>query len=190
MTDEVWKAVVGFSDYEVSSQGRVRRSRPDRHGRMSRAPLTPALGNHGYHVVSLHKDARQVVRMVHRIVCEAFHGPAPSPVHQAAHGDGVRTNNLAANLRWATPAENNLDKHRHGTMRTGEAHHAIANPACMPRGGNHGNAKLTDEAVASIRADSRPQRVIAAEYGVAQSLISLIKNRKIWAHLAPEESDD
>jgi len=42
------------------------------------------------------------------------------------------------------------------------------------------NAKLDDDKVRAIRADPRLQRVIAAEYGVNQSLISRIKSLKNW----------
>ncbi len=50
---------------------------------------------------------------VHTLVCEAFHGPRPTPKHQVAHGDGDRLNNRASNLRWATPKENGADRIRH-----------------------------------------------------------------------------
>lgn len=46
-----------------------------------------------------------------------------------------------------------------------------------------GMAKLTDVKVLSIRADTRTQKEIAAEYGVDQSLVSYVKARKIWNHV-------
>lgn len=52
---------------------------------------------------------------VHRLVAIAFISDPPSPVHQAAHGDGVPGHNAAANLRWATPSENQSDRRTHGT---------------------------------------------------------------------------
>lgn len=51
------------------------------------------------------------------------------------------------------------------------------------RGDTHGMAKLTDAEISRIRADPRLQRVIAAEYDVGQSLVSMIKSRRIWAHV-------
>jgi len=51
------------------------------------------------------------------------------------------------------------------------------------KGEEHGAARLTAQQVLAIRADGRSQRVIAAAYGVAQSLISQIKSRKVWKHL-------
>ena len=45
---------------------------------------------------------------VHRIVCTAFNGPAPSPQHVVDHIDTNRQNNRPENLRWVTKTENLL----------------------------------------------------------------------------------
>jgi hypothetical protein len=58
---------------------------------------------------------------VHHLVLEAFVGPRPAG-HEAAHGDGDKTNNALANLRWATPKENAADRYRHGTVLFGTRH--------------------------------------------------------------------
>lgn len=52
------------------------------------------------------------------------------------------------------------------------------------QGERHPKHKLTDEQVRAIRLDPRLQREIAAEYGVAAPVISQIKSRKLWAHVA------
>lgn len=44
-------------------------------------------------------------------------------------------------------------------------------------------AKLTDVRVLEIRAASGKQREIAAEFGIHQTLVSMIKLRKIWKHI-------
>lgn len=44
-------------------------------------------------------------------------------------------------------------------------------------------AKLNKTKVQAIRADTRRQPTIAAEYGITQSLVSQIKRRVIWKHL-------
>lgn len=51
------------------------------------------------------------------------------------------------------------------------------------RGTDAGNSKLTDDLVRIIRADERSQRTIAAELGVDQTLISMVKLRKVWTHV-------
>jgi len=53
------------------------------------------------------------------------------------------------------------------------------------RGECHGKSKLTTSAILSIRADARFLRVIAADYGVSQSLIHAIRKGKVWRHLLP-----
>lgn len=43
---------------------------------------------------------------VHRAVCEAFHGPAPSPRHVVLHRNEDGTDNRPSNLKWGTQKEN------------------------------------------------------------------------------------
>lgn len=43
---------------------------------------------------------------VSRLVCEAFHGPAPFPRAVVMHLDDDQTNNTPGNLKWATQKEN------------------------------------------------------------------------------------
>ena len=56
-------------------------------------------------------------------------------------------------------------------------------PTIPPRGEACHCAKLTEQDIRSIRADTRVQRVIATAYGVTPSLISMIRNRRIWKHV-------
>jgi hypothetical protein len=43
---------------------------------------------------------------VHRLVCEAFHGPAPEGKNVVIHLDENALNNKPENLRWGTQKEN------------------------------------------------------------------------------------
>lgn len=76
----------------------------------------------GYRHVSV--KARTVG--VHRLVAEAFLGPSPSPGHYVNHKNGVKWDNRAENLEWATPSEN--QRHSFDVLgrkaRRGEAVHA------------------------------------------------------------------
>ena len=70
-----------------------------------------------------------------------------------------------------------------GTASDNMTDKALKGRGNAPRGESHSNAKLTATDIPLIRADTRFQRVIAAEYGVDQSIISDIKRRKYWAHI-------
>ncbi len=183
VTVEEWRQVADFPDYAVSSHGRVMRVCAGRR-RVTGRPLKPGLSGSGYQQVTLRRDGRSYSGRVNRIVCAAFHGPPPSRRHQAAHNDGDAKNNRADNLRWATPVENEADKRRHGTAAIGDRHWSVTQPEKRARGENHGLAKLTPDAVRAIRLDGRFQRTIAADYGVTQRVIWMIKAGKTWGHVA------
>lgn len=53
-----------------------------------------------------------------------------------------------------------------------------------PRGDGHSNSKLTRDAVLDIRSSSETQDALARKYSVAQSAISMARNRKTWRHVA------
>ncbi|MFC3697055.1 NUMOD4 motif-containing HNH endonuclease [Sphingobium xenophagum] len=180
-----WRPIPGFPDYIVSSNGDIVRIRKDIRGHsLSGAPLKSSPNKSGYHGLTLtNAGVRSSVR-VNRIVCEAFHGPAPSPKHHAAHNDGDRSNNSEGNLRWATAVENEQDKREHGTAGIGDRHWSKSQPEKRARGEGHGRAKLTAEDVRRIRLDGRKQREIAASFGVTQRVIWMVKAGKTWGHVA------
>lgn len=167
--EEEWRPISFTDDYAVSSLGRVKRLTGGR-GVTAGRVLKPIMHCHGYHFVSLCSDGVVQRVMVHRLVCEAFHGLRPDR-HEVAHGNGVRSDNRADNLRWATRRENLLDKVRHGTQWRGES---------AP------SAKLTERDVVAIRGRAgagEPQSKIAQEFGIVQNTVSLIHRRKIWSHV-------
>lgn len=181
--NEEWRSSPSFPEYEASSLGRVRRAKPDRYGRHAGRVMAVTKIAAGYTQCSLSTEAGRKKVLVHRLVCEAFHGVAPTAQHQAAHCDGDSANNRAANLRWATAKENEADKRTHGTIRQGERHHSFIRPECVARGSRVGTSKLTEAMVASIRADARARAEIAKEYGLCKSHVSEIRTRKVWRHV-------
>ena len=110
--------------------------------------------------------------MVHRLVCEAFHGAPPKGRNHVAHWDGVRDNNNVENLRWASPKENAEDRMRHGTAPIGE---------------QGPNGKLTDAIVLEIRRRYQPGygqlARLAREFGVTRTQILHIVKRRQWTHI-------
>jgi len=109
--------------------------------------------------------------LVHRIVCEAVHGPPPTPQHEAAHSCGRGHDGCVSrtHLSWKTPKENSADRVLHGTAPCGE---------------QNGYAKLTAADLVAIRsalaAGNTTQRQIAAQFGVSHGTISLIRHGRTW----------
>ena len=114
---------------------------------------------------------RGVSARVHRLVCLAFRGEAPSPEHEAAHLNGNPMDNRAANLAWKTKSGNEADKVGHETGN---------------RGSRHGMSKLTEDHVRELRAlaaSGEPQKDLAIRYNVSQTTISNILNGRTWGWL-------
>lgn len=128
-TDEEWRDIPDWEGlYQVSNLGRVR-GVPREHVRLGKGGkpatfrygyrlLKPGKKDTGYLLVVLSDvtNGRQKVAGVHRLVCEAFHGPRPSWEYEVAHGDHDRQNNIASNLRWATHGDNLRDSAAAGRM--------------------------------------------------------------------------
>lgn len=129
---EQWRPVVGYeSTYEVSNLGNVRRSGPaarNGNGRGGGARLGLHLKQHsvpgGYQVVQLWQDGRPKMRLVHRLVAEAFLGPVPEG-REVNHKDGNKRNNGNANLEYVTHSENNKHAYRTGLRQAKTEHLAV-----------------------------------------------------------------
>lgn len=111
------------------------------------------------------RDGR--TQYVARLLCRGEPEPGQT---QCAHNCGEAGCLNWNHLKWATPAENEADKERHGTVARGE---------------RHGSAKLTESKVREIRvlAGKFKQTELAKKYNVKPNTISQILNRKTWAHL-------
>jgi hypothetical protein len=113
----------------------------------------------------------------HRYVCRKAHGEPAEEKLVAAHNCGNRRCMNPNHLRWATYAENEADKHLHGTSLKGKPGRMI---------------KLTEEDLIAIRAlrGVKPQHEIAKEYGVHQVTISEIQTGKYgaWAGTGPKKA--
>jgi hypothetical protein len=178
-TDEEWRPVISYDGYyadvyEVSNRGRVRRK--DATCRYPAGYLLTLLlppGKYRYYHVMLTYRGKQALPFVHKLVCEAFHGPRP-PGHFVNHIDADKLNNDAVNLEWTTPLENT----RHA-VRLG----LLANRDIM--GEKSGKSKLTNIQVREIRmmAGTMSPAKIGKRYGVSGSTVDSIIKRKAWRHL-------
>ncbi len=159
-----WKTIPSWPRYEVSTSGMIRNIAS---GQLIRQRVRKV--GKGYVAVDLYgPPGTRTTVGVHILVCTTFHGPRPSPRHEAAHGDGNRANNYKCNLRWATRLENAEDKRKHDTMVRGERCNF---------------AKLNASQVQAILRDSRSNAAIAISFGVDRRTVGKIKAGKRWAHL-------
>lgn len=168
---EKWNPVPGYDgSYEVSDLGNVRsldRILTDGHRRSGRRLRFNRHHKNEYLSVQLCRQQVDERMSVHRLVLEAFVGPAP-PEHVAAHDNGDRADNRLVNLRWSTIADNHADKRRHGTLVHGE---------------RQWNSKLLAVQAVFIRnmLDAGcEQKPLAEAFGVARSAIGKIKTRAAW----------
>ena len=93
--DEVFRPIEGYERlYEVSNMGRVRSLK---YGK--KKILKPVMTKFGYLRVGLHKEGKQKLFFVHRLVTQAFI-PNPEGLPQINHIDEDKTNNVVDNLEW------------------------------------------------------------------------------------------
>ena len=115
MTDEVWKPVPSKEGIMASSWGRI--LLPPRVAKMPHGGERTYTPKPIYGVkTKSSKNARHEYMgiqnryfgnmKVHRLVCEAFHGPAPDESMVVIHLDENGLNNMRENLNWGTQKEN------------------------------------------------------------------------------------
>lgn len=147
---EIWKLVPSMPLIEASNFGRIRidarlvaskrELQPTqlRRGQILRGERTQS----NYRAIAIKVDGERKRIFVHRLVCEAFHGPIPDGDYTVDHLDGDRINNAPENLEWVTRAENSRRQNAAGRG--------------APKGEAHPIAKLTDyqsECVLRLRND-------------------------------------
>lgn len=102
----------------------------------------------------------------HRFAWIYKHGPVSDDTVICHKCDNPKCINVE-HLFAGTALDNVRDKIAKGRLRAA-------------KGDASGTAKLTSAQIEKIMADQRPQRLIAKEYDVSQSTISLVKTRKAW----------
>lgn len=171
LTHLTWKLSERFPAFEVSEFGDVRRVR-------TRKRISGKMDRDCYiRYILRDADGVRVDIAAHRLVLETFIGPAPSPDHVIAHGNGSRLNCHYSNLRWATVQDNHDDRVFHGNSPSGERN---------PR------AKITEQDVLDIRRDYRLIKQAGSirsigeldeKYGLCRSTIVRIATGESWSHV-------
>ena len=173
IVEEEWRIIPGFGGfYEVSNLGRVRSWRKCGHGENRKLGIPKILkanvGSCGYPQVMLTAaSGAKIWFRVYRLVLLTFVGERPQG-KEAAHNNGIKTDNRLENLRYATRSENHLDKIRHGTMLCGE---------------HHPNARLTNTQVHRIRGllmVGGCAGEIARQFSVSRHVVRCIKSGETW----------
>lgn len=175
MKSEIWKPVLGWEGrYEVSNRGNVRSLMYAKGSKVLPREEPKLMTKHyqrGYPRVYLSKLNITMAYFVHRLVLEAFVGPAPKGKTDGAHLDGDPSNCNLTNLIWATRSENCKHKELHGTAQKGEK-----NPL----------ARFTDEDILTMRQLRRQGwklKEIGAKYNLAEGRVSVIVRGLAWPHL-------
>jgi len=125
-----------------------------------------------------HFNIRKQFVYAHRFAWELVNGPVPDDLVVCHHCDNPRCVNTD-HLFLGTKADNT-----HDMIEKGRAVHS-------PRYGESiGTSKLTAQQVLEIRSEKYANWYgtdIAAEFGVTETLISSILNRRSWRHLGSTE---
>jgi len=98
---EEWKSIIGFEDYMVSDQGRVKsfKRRKER--------ILKHCNSEGYHKVNLYKEGKLKTFKVHQLVMIGFMGFTPcGDTLVINHINGVKTDNRLVNLEITTQRDN------------------------------------------------------------------------------------
>jgi len=115
---ELLRPAVSYSGYYVSNYGRIFSL-----GHHHRGPqeLKIRVNRHGYRCAWLYLGSQKYKAIkVARLVADAF--LQPSDKKFVLHNDGIRTHDVASNLRWGTHQENMADMVGHEKSRKGERH--------------------------------------------------------------------
>ena len=103
---EEWRNIDGYEGkYMVSNLGRVK-SLNYKHTKKSHL-LSQTMGSKGYLYVTLSKNGKRKLHLVHIIVAKAF-VPNQNNLPTVNHMDECKTNNRADNLEWLSYRDNNL----------------------------------------------------------------------------------
>lgn len=161
---EEWRVIPDWSDFEVSSYGRVRNRKT------GRIRATFPKGKWGHRKVTLIRNGAQGRKggdkkdfVVHRLVAQAF-VPNPDGLPEVRHRNGIAWDNTATNLVWGTTADNRGDMALH----------------CTGQGAHGSQAKITWDDVRWLELSGLSDARAAKVLGVSRELVRDIRSGKRW----------
>lgn len=175
----IWMRIFGFSKYEVSENGKIRRALDDKFRPKSflrrGQKVKMRKSKFGYLRCELLSDEGKYYSMTaHRAIALGFLGPPPFEGAWALHSDDNPSHNNLKNIRWGTPQENADDRQRNGGTKYGK---------------EVGHAKLTESKVREIKMKYKGKRKhptlkeLGLEYGVSLHAIRHVLIGKTWRHI-------
>ena len=172
-----------YEGYWACSDGHIWSTIPWR-GMKTPRILATETNRYGYLRVHLKIGGRMKRVLVHRLVCNAFHGGKPTEAHQVRHLNGVKSDNRPDNLCWGTAAENAADRETHGNGRGAENG---KRSAAKLIGNRPSNRLLTDEQaeeVRILRSEGMSFSRIAETVGCSKAVAIKIAHGKTYARAA------
>lgn len=121
---EIWKDIPDLQGcYQVSNMGRIKsleRTIAANDGRAIRVQekiLVPRPSRCGYFLVWLYKGDLRKGFSIHRLVAKAFI-PNPDNLPEVNHKNGIKSDNRASELEWATSGDNQTHAYKIGLRKS------------------------------------------------------------------------
>jgi hypothetical protein len=176
---EIWKDVVGYEGfYQVSNYGNIKSiDRLIKHKNINRTSKTKGkirtirFCTRGYPMVMLCKNGIKKMKIIHRIVAQAFI-PNPNNFPEVNHKDEDKSNNNVTNLEWCTRIYNI----NYGTYISRRTFTRQQRECSI--GINNGRSKLNETQVIDIYNSKKSITELAEYFDVNICTIYSIKSKK------------
>lgn len=176
MEGEEWVYVVGYNgNYMISNMGRVK-TVARRYGNNRFQPeciLRQSFNKKGYLQICLNKDAKRNTGRIHRLVATHFiDNPENKP--EVNHKKGIKIDNRASELEWATAKEN--------------VKHAFRMGLKSMKGEKNSFSIVSEKTVLAIRSEYikgkyGQRQELSDKYGITKNHVKLITLNRSWRHL-------
>lgn len=125
----------------------------------------------GYGLKSFYLDGRYKTFRSHRLAYQSIHGDIP---------EGLVVRHTCDNPSCCNPDHLTIGTHRENIQDKLDRGRAAGG---RNTGAKNPNSKLTEQHVREIRSSAESNKRLAAQYGVSNVLIGLVKRNLIWRHV-------